>query len=435
MLQKRLAALAVLLVGFGIGWFVYASEMGGWRPFTLGLDLSGGTHLIYRADTSSLAPNDIRGSMDALRDTIERRVNLFGVGEPIVQTQRGGLTGQGEERLIVELPGVTDTEKAIALIGATPVLEFKLLNQAGSSTTPATYTPTELTGRYLEKATLQFAQGGAGAVANEPLVQLAFNAEGKALFAKITSENVGRVLAIFLDGQPISEPVIQEAITDGNAVISGVFTPDEARDLVRDLNFGALPVPIELVSSQTIGSTLGDTALAAGIAAGVWGFALVSLFMIIWYRLPGLISVIALVLYILVMLAIFKLIPVTLTAAGIAGLILSIGMAVDANILIFERMREELASGKSSHDAIRAGFSRAWLSIRDSNISSLITAIILYWFGTSLIKGFAFVFFIGVLVSMMTAITASRTLLLAISFDRRHPLLRFLFSSGTTLRI
>lgn len=434
MLQKRFAALAVLIVGLGFGWFVYSSQVGGWRPFKLGLDLSGGTHLVYRADTKALPAGDVKGAMDALRDTIERRVNLFGVSEPIVQTERGGVTGGGEERLIVELPGVTDTEKAIALIGQTPVLDFRLLTTTPGTTTTS-YVETGLSGRYLDKAALQFASGKTGTLSNEPTVLLTFNAEGRAIFAKLTGENVGKTIGIFLDGQPISTPVVREAILDGNAVISGGFTPDEARLLVRNLNFGALPVPIELVSTQTIGSTLGDTAVARGIDAGVWGVIFVALFMLLWYRLPGAIATLALCVYIVAMLAVFKLIPVTLSAAGIAGFILSIGMAVDANVLIFERMREEFATGKGTQEAIKEGFARAWLSIRDSNLSSIITSIILFWFGTSLVKGFALVLGIGVVVSMLTAITASRSLLFALGLDRRHPIARFLYGSGTKSHI
>lgn len=410
MLQKRLAALAVLLVGASIGYFVYTSQIGGWRPFVLGLDLSGGTHLVYRADTSNLAGGDVKGAMESLRDTIERRVNLFGVSEPLVQTERGGLAGQGEDRLVVELPGITDTEEAIKLIGQTPVLDFRLLVRDVGTTT-ASFVETGLSGRYLKKAALEFAQGSSGTLANEPTVVLTFDADGTKLFAELTTKYTGETIGIFLDGQPISTPVVNEPIVDGTAVISGNFTPDEAKELVRNLNYGALPVPIELVSTQTIGSTLGSSAVAGGIEAGVWGVIAVALFMLIWYRLPGVVAALALVLYIVGMLAIFKLIPVTLTAAGIAGLILSIGMAVDANILIFERMREELADGKDTTDAVREGFARAWASIRDSNLSSMITAVILFWFGTSLVKGFALVFGIGVLISMLTAITASRTLL------------------------
>jgi preprotein translocase subunit SecD len=253
------------------------------------------------------------------------------------------------------------------------------------------------------------------------------------LFAKITTEHKGEVLAIFLDGVAISSPVIQEPITDGKAIISGQFTPDQAKSLVRDLNYGALPVPIELVSTATVGASLGENAKTAGVKAGVWGLILIVAFLILWYRLPGFIASISLVIYIILSLAIFKLIPVTFTAAGIAGFILSIGMAVDANILIFERMKEELKRGKSVNDALHEGFSRAWLSIRDSNISSIITAIILFWLGTSAIKGFALTLGLGVAISMFTAITVSRTFLFAVapkSNGQVSKLSKFLFSNG-----
>ncbi|MSU74046.1 protein translocase subunit SecD, partial [Candidatus Kaiserbacteria bacterium] len=220
------------------------------------------------------------------------------------------------------------------------------------------------------------------------------------------------------------------AIPDGTAVISGGFTPTEAKELARNLNYGALPVPIELISTQTVSGTLGEKAVQDGIMAGLWGVGAVMLFMVLWYRLPGLLAAIALTLYIVAILALFKFIPVTLTAAGIAAFILSVGMAVDANVLIFERMKEELRSGKSSEDAVQDGFGRAWPSIRDSNISSMITAVILFWFGTSLIKGFALVFGLGVLVSMLTAISISRTFLLALGVSAKNGFVRFLFGSG-----
>jgi preprotein translocase subunit SecD len=436
MWKVRIAALVILALGAGMGWFVYSAQMDGWRPFKLGLDLSGGTQLVYRANVSNLAGGDVADSMASLRDTIERRVNLFGVSEPIVQTQRGGtLAGATEERLIVELPGVTDTQQAIDLLGETPVLEFRMLKgtEPPEEYTPATiaqfFAPASITGRHLESAQLQFDQS-LGGVAGQPIVVLQFNSDGARIFAELTRNNIGRYFGMFLDGVPISVPVIQEAIPNGTAVISGSFTPESARELARNLNYGALPVPIELISTQTVAGTLGEEAVQRGIAASVWGFAAVALFMVLWYRLPGVIAVVALALYVLANLALFELIPVTLTAAGIAGLILSIGMAVDANILIFERTKEELRSGKSTEESIRQGFSRAWLSIRDSNISSLITAIILFWFGTSLIKGFALVFFIGVLVSMLTAITVSRTLLLALGVNATSGFARLLFGSG-----
>lgn len=443
MWQKRAIALIILVVGTGIGWYVYNSERDASRPFKLGLDLSGGTQLVYRAKLDAIKGSDVADSMASLRDTIERRVNLFGVSEPIVQTEHAGtLAGTSEERLLVELPGVTDTQKAIELIGQTPVLEFRMLKEGADKTATASSTvndlfePAAITGKDLKSAELQF-QGGAGQL-NEPVVVLHFNAEGARIFAELTKNNVGRTFGMFLDGSPISTPVIREAIPDGTAVISGSFTPAEAKELARNLNYGALPVPIELISTQTVSGTLGEKAVQDGIMAGLWGVGAVMLFMLLWYRLPGLLACVALALYIVVILALFKFIPVTLTAAGIAAFILSVGMAVDANVLIFERMKEELRGlpgqgGKSSEDAIHDGFGRAWPSIRDSNISSMITAVILFWFGTSLIKGFALVFGLGVLISMLTAISISRTLLLALSISAKSGFARFLFGSGIKL--
>ncbi len=439
MAQKRVVALVVLIVGAVIGWSIYSGVHTGSKPFRLGLDLSGGTQLVYRADLAAIPGGDAAESMAALRDTIERRVNLFGVAEPIVQTQRSGaFAGAQEERLIVELPGVTDTQKAIALIGETPVLEFRMLkkgadlSELSTSTMSQMFEPAAITGKDLASAELQFL-GGAGTV-NQPVVALHFNSAGAKTFADLTKNNVGRYFGIFLDGVPISIPVIQEAIPDGTAIISGGFAAEEAKELARNLNYGALPVPIELISTQTVSGTLGDKAVRDGIMAGLWGVLAVALFMLLWYRLPGLIAVVALLLYIVVVLALFQWIPVTLTAAGIAAFILSIGMAVDANILIFERTREELAAGKNAQDAIRDGFARAWPSIRDSNISSMITAVILFWFGTSLIKGFALVFGLGVLVSMLTAIIVSRSFLMALGISANSGFTRFLFGSGAGSR-
>ena len=440
MWKVRIAALGILLAGFGVGFLVWQSEQSNSRPFRLGLDLSSGAHLVYRADVSKVAPGEVNSAMSSLRDVIERRVNLFGVSEPIVQVEHAGfVSGATEERLIVELPGITDVNEAINAIGKTPILEFKLLKE--DATPPETadqntdltpyFEDTGLTGTYLKNAQLTFGDGTTQ-LPGEPVVLLNFNKEGGDLFEKITREHVGRYLAIFLDGVPISIPVIQEAIPGGTATVSGGFTPDEAKELVRNLNFGALPVPVELVSTQTIGASLGGEALTAGVRASLFGFAFVALFLILWYRLPGLLAGAALLIYAALMLALFKFIPVTLTAAGIAGFILSIGMAVDANILIFERMKEELLGGKNLGDAMRDGFARAWPSIRDSNSSSIITAVILFWLGTtSVIKGFALVFGLGVVVSMFTAITVSRTFLLSLGFAGQvQGILRFLFGNG-----
>ncbi len=449
-------ALVVVVLGILLGYFVYTTTLNteSKYPFKFGLDLAGGSQLTYVADVSNIEPSEVPELMGVLREVVERRVNTFGVSEPNVQVERGSAVAEGgsTQRLIVELPGVTDIDEAIKQIGQTPLLEFKLVDQealaaeqavqnmasgtnAGVSNVTVNgeaiepYKDTGLTGRYLERAELVFNNSQSG-LSNEPIVSISFNEEGADLFEQITRDNTGELLAIFLDGELVSSPRINEPIAGGQAVISGQFDIEEARLLVRNLNFGALPVAIKLDTTQTIGSSLGEEALNAGVRAGVIGFALLSLFMILWYRLPGVIAVLALIMYVIMMLALFKIIPVVLTAAGIAGLILSIGLAVDANILIAERIKEELREGKSVEDAIKAGFDRAWLAIRDSNIAHIIAGVILFWFGTSLIKGFALVFSIGVIVSMVSAISISRTLLIIIPVSARTKLGHFLMSSG-----
>jgi preprotein translocase subunit SecD len=400
------------------------------RQFRLGLDLRGGTHLVYRADTRNIADSERNEAMAGLRDVIERRVNFFGVTEPVVQVDRAG----DEYRLIVELAGIKDINEAIRLIGQTPFLEFR---EEGAYVVPVQdgaevdtenlsidFVPTKLTGQYLERAELNF-----DPTTNEPLISVSFDAEGTKIFTELTEKNLGKRLGIYLDGVPVSAPVVQEKIEGGRAQITGRFAPEEARDLVRNLNSGALPVPISLISQQSVQATLGHDSLAKSFQAAVWGFAAVALFMLFWYRLPGFISIIALCVYAVMVLALFKAIPVTLSAAGIAGFVLSLGMAVDANILIFERMKEELRRGRALHEAIAEGFHRAWNSIRDSNVSSIISAVILYSFGTSVIKGFALTLGIGVLVSMFSAITISRTFLIA-AMAPRFEKVRFLFLSG-----
>ncbi len=444
MFKYRVWSVFLIIIIAALGFFVYDSQVNPQSKFskyafTLGLDLNGGTELVYKADVSRIPESEISGAMSSLRDVIERRVNVFGVSEPVVQVEEAGLiSGQKDQRLIVELPGIADVEQAIKMLGETPRLEFMLVRpeakglsqeELATKTVDEVFASTGLTGALLSKATLEFSQSSQG-IAGQPIVGLAFNGEGKDLFAKITRENKGQILAIFLDGAPISTPTINEEIADGKAVISGSFTRDEAKALVRNLNYGALPVPIELLSTQTVGPSLGINAQQAGVKAGVVGFIVLAIFLVLYYRLPGLVSVVSLLMYIVVSLLLFKLIPVTLTAAGIAGFILSIGMAVDANVLIFERFKEELKKGNTISDAMSFGFSRAWLSIRDSNISSMITAGVLFWLGTSAVKGFALTFGIGVLVSMFTAITVSRTFLTAISPKSDSGLKRFLFSNG-----
>ena len=522
----------ILALALAAGYFDFPKspdlKIGNWvrGNVQLGLDLQGGSRLVYEADVSQLQKADQKNAVDGVRDVIERRINAFGVSEPVIQTSQVG----GKWRVIVEIAGVFDINDAIKRIGETPLLEFReekapepltdeqkkaiealnaeqkkkaeevlqlalapnadfaaLAKQYSQDTstsetggdlgyfakgtmvaefenvvfdnmkvgetypqlvetsygwhiikktderttgegdqktvedqashilftkesTEASTTPefvnTGLTGKQLKRADVQFDPN-----TSAPQVTLVFNDEGKKLFGEITKRNVGKIVAIYLDGSPISTPRVETEIDSGEAVITGTFTLDEAKTLAQRLNSGALPVPISLVNQQNIGASLGKLSVQKSLFAGLIGIALVAFFMIVYYRFPGLLAIIALGIYSLISLAIFKLWPVTLTLAGVAGFILSIGMAVDANVLIFERLKEEIRLGKPLASAIEEGFRRAWLSIRDSNASSLITCLILTWFGTSLIKGFALTLAIGILVSMFTAITVTRTLL------------------------
>ena len=443
MWKKRLLALLVLILAVGVAYFVYSSEPGlsgkptSKHPFRLGLDLSGGSHLVYRANVNEVAEADVADSMASLRDVIERRINLFGVSETSVQTQKVNVGNIEEQRLIIDLPGITDVAQAVKLIGETPVLEFKILNPKYANNVPTAnevpsdyYISTGLTGRYLKSSTLQFTQGNQSGFGSEAYVGLQFNDEGAKLFEQITKDNVGKVVAIYLDGSPISLPTVQGIISGGQASITGNFTPEEAKELVGRLNSGALPVSVELIGTQTISAPLGQNAINDGIKAGIIGFLTLAILFLLWYRLPGLIAIVALCIYSALIFALFKIIPVTITASGIAGFIISLGIAVDANILIFERMKEEIGKGKSIADAVALGFDRAWSSIRDSNISSLITATVLFGFGTSVIQGFALTFGLGVLVSMISAITVSRIFLRVFVGSNDSKLKLFLFNSG-----
>ncbi len=467
MWKTRIITLVLIGLGIFLGNYVYQSEISQTNPFKLGLDLSGGSYLVYKADVSEIPENEISDSMDALRDVIERRINAFGVAEPSVTTESHTLGIDGsEERLVIELPNVTDLTEAKEMIGQTPLLEFKVEaseeeqdrisrelealtqdlepNEDGSISIDgnalldlqnARYVNTALTGKYLEKAQLQFSQAGiqnGGGLQSQPIVSLSFNKEGAEIFEELTRENIGKTIAIYLDGTAISTPVVNVAISGGQAIIEGNFTLEEAKTMVGRLNSGALPIPIELISTNTIGPTLGHDAIDAGVTAGVIGFIFVGIVLILWYRLPGLIAVVALGFYTVIMLWMFKFIPVTLTSAGITGFIISIGIAVDANILIFERMKEEINNGKTLYDAVTLGFKRAWASIRDANISSIISAVFLFWFGTALIKGFALTFGLGILVSMFTAVTFTRLLLLSlVKKDKKsNAITRFLYQNG-----
>ncbi len=391
MTRYRVFSLIAFVVGILLAYFVWATQvnqLSSYR-FKLGLDLAGGTELVYKADMSETPPNERSDALSALQGVIDRRVNLFGVAEPLVQTETASaLSGTTEDRLIVDLPGVTNIKAAVDALGKTPLLEFKLATTTTVGTTTAvTYISTGLTGRYVSKALLQFGTGATSGLAS-PEVLLKFDSAGAKLFEKITKNNVGQKLAIFLDGKPISTPVIQEAISGGEATITGQFSPTEARDLVKNLNFGALPVPISLESSSSVGPTLGSAAMSAGVVAGIVGFLVIALFMIVWYRFMGVVASVALAEYLIFMLAIIKIIPITLTASGIAGLIISVGIAVDANVLIFERTKEELHEGKEPREAVHIGFARAWTAIRDGHLTMIISGIILFWMGTSICARF-----------------------------------------------
>ncbi len=540
--RQHIWILSILIVVLGfISGSIFVGNTPQWWPghswfdrfrTHLGLDLQGGAHLLYEADTSRVSKDEAESAVAGVRDVIERRVNALGVSEPVVQTAQVG----DHLRIIVELAGVFDVNDAIAQIGATPLLEFKteapqpeaeplsaeeratreqfnaeqrtkaeqtlqqvqanaganfaelateISEDPGSAANggelgfiqrelvvkefgdvlfdqlqdgditpelvetqfgyhiiqrletntqespegqPETvvrgrhillrtqsldgdipeYDPwatTQLGGKQLTKSEVQFDQYTGSAQ-----VGLLFDDEGSDLFETITDENIGKRIGIFLDGALISAPVVNQKISGGRAVINGDFTIPEARELVERLNAGALPVPINLVSQQTVGPTLGSVSLQKSLTAGLIGFALVALVMLLVYRVAGVLAVIALLFYTAILFTLFKLFPITLTLAGIAGFLLSIGMAVDANVLIFERLREELRAGETFTHAVRIAFERAWNSIRDSNVSTLITCLILAWFGSSVIKGFAITLGFGVVISMFSAIVITRLL-------------------------
>ncbi len=369
------------------------------RDWKLGLDLAGGSFLTYEIDLSQVSSKDQDSVISGLRDVIEKRVNLFGVSEPRVYTESVG----DKKRLAVELAGISDINEAIKIIGETPFLDFREVIPEGTSS--VSFLKTELNGRYVKGAQL-----GLDQISGLPVVDIEFNDQGGEIFAKLTEKNIGKPLAMFLDDEMIEMAVVKEKISGGRAQITGL-KKDGARQLVERFNAGALPAKISLVNQQTINADFGKDALNKAIFAGALGTLLVMLFMIFYYRFLGIFAVIALLMYIALTLAIFKIVPITMTLAGIAGFILSIGMAVDANILVFERTKEELKKGLGRFSAVEEGFRRAWTSIRDSNISTLITSAVLFYFTSGFVKGFALALFIGVIVSMFSAISITRTLL------------------------
>ncbi|MEK7115009.1 MAG: protein translocase subunit SecD [Patescibacteria group bacterium] len=404
-MRKRNFYILILIVAVALlaAVFVYPKTFDknyNFRNWRLGLDLVGGSHLVYQVDLTGVQIVDRESVVNGLRDVIEKRVNLFGVSEPQIFISKAG----ENYRLVVELAGIKDVSVAIKEIGETPFLNFAEVDTTNPNDPKFNFT--NLNGRYVSGAQLNFDQ-----TTSRPSVNISFNDEGAKIFEELTVKNIGKPVAIFLDNQLIEMPVVQERIAGGQAQITGNFTVIEARQMVARFNAGALPAPIILVNQQTIGAGLGADSLSKTVWAGLIGTLLVVVFMLIYYRWYGLAAALALVIYVFLTLAIYKLFGVTMTLAGIAGFTLSIGMAVDANILIFERRKEEAKKGVSNIAAIEEGFRRAWPSIRDSNISTILTSIILYYFMTGFVRGFALTLLLGVIISMFSAITVTRTIL------------------------
>ncbi len=389
------------------------------KKFTthLGLDLSGGTHLLLDANMKDIRAEDRTDALESAKQVIERRVNFFGIAEPIVQTSRS----QDAYRIIVEMPGISDVNTAVNILGQTAQLDFRELTDPTASLS-ATTTNLELlgltksvglTGGDLRRASVTF-----DSTTGEPQVAIEFTPDGGKKFADVTKRLVGNPLAIFLDSTPVMMPIVRQEITDGAAVISGQFTADQAKILALQLNAGALPVPVTVVEKRTIGATLGQASVDKSIRAGLVGLSIVAIFMVAQYGWLGLFADMALLMYGLLTFALFRFIPITLTLPGVAGFILSIGMAVDSNILIFERFKEEKRAGRPWRVAMELGFGKAWDSIRDANFTTLLTCAILYNPGnwqflpsSGLVRGFAITLFIGVLASLFTGIVVTRTLI------------------------
>ncbi len=377
----------------------------------LGLDLQGGTHLVLEADMKDIDAASRDTALESSREVIERRINFFGLSEPTVQTAKVDQS----YRIIVELPGISEVDAAVTLIGQTAQLEFREFTESTPSSIPHLLNTKEtgIKGSDLKRASLAFHQ-----TTGKPVVEFELTVDGAKKFGDLTTRLVGRPLAIFLDEVPISWPIIQEPITDGRGIISGSFTKDQAKRLGLQLSAGALPTPVKIIEQRSIGPTLGQESITKSMRAGIIGLLLVILFMVVSYGYIGLLAVAALLIYGVVSFALYRAIPITLTLPGIAGFILSIGMAVDSNILIFERIKEELRNGKSWELAMEQGFGKAWDSIRDANFATIMAALILYnplnssWLPVSgIVRGFALTLGLGVVLSLFTGIVVTRTLI------------------------
>lgn len=398
------------------------------RSIKKGLDLAGGVKVTLRADMSKIPEANRNDALESAKQVIERRVNLLGVSEPYVATSRAG----DEYRINVELPGVEDLTQAINLIGQTAQLKFKQLKKdvawdpakyVENILNPTLWEDSGVTGADLKGADVVTAQGSDLKTAGRPQIRLRFTDEGRQKFSEVAKANVNKPIALFLDeGQaPISAPTVDPDLAKGltdDPVINGSFTFDQAKNLSIQIRAGALPIPVEVLAQETVGATLGSESIHKSFYAGVVGLILVFVFMVFKYGRLGLLAGFSLTIYSFITLAIFKLFGVVLTLPGIAGFILSIGMATDANILIFERIKEELFWGKPQNLAIKLGFERAWNSIRDSNISSLITSFILFRFGDGPIRGFALTLAVGIFVSLFTSIFVVKTLVDIFNFGK-----------------
>jgi len=403
--NQRKIILFVIVILVAIGIFVNET-----KPIHKGLDIQGGISLVLQATATNKVPEITQDVMHSAISVIRNRIDGLGVAEPMIQQK-------GVDQIIVEIPSVRDPNEAVRIIGETTELRFMEQDvdpKTGTQKTIVKNGQSELSWKFtgLDGFMIQDARPSvANSMGTDWQVSLTFNGEGKKLFGDITTRLVGKPLGIELDGRIISSPVVNEAITGGSASIHGGFTAKTAQELAIKLRAGQFPVPLKMVENRTVGPTLGQEAVDKSTIAGIIGMGCVILFMFLYYRVPGLVASVALMIYAIITLAIFKLVPITLTVPGIAGFVLSIGMAVDANVLIFERTKEELRAGKSIHNAVEAGFERAFSSIFDSNVTTLISCSVLFYFGTGLIKGFALTLALGVLVSMFTAITASRNIL------------------------
>lgn len=380
-----------------------------------GLDLQGGSHLVYNVDMSQVAEKERTDALASLQKVIENRVNAFGVSEPVIYTGKNG----SDYRLTVELAGVKDTQAAMDLIGKTAKLDFRELDSTGQA-----FQKTDLSGSELTKATVAFDPN-----TNEPYIAIEFNADGAKKFGAITGRNINKPVGIYLDDQLISYPTVNQEIDGGKAQITGKFTYTEARNLAIQLDAGRLPMPISIAEQRTVEATLGQDSIHKSIVAGIIGILVVSLFMIIYYRLLGVFSTIGLALYLVFTIALFKLFAITLTMGGVAGMILSIGMSMETDVLVFERIREELRNGRSFAHASTLGFSRAWTSIRDSNAVSLIICGLLIWAGGS-VRGFAIVLALGIVVGLTTTFMGTRALI-DLTANRKFTARNWLFNVKT----